>query len=372
MALVRLAHEAKRIVGGNRVIGAFYGYAGTFYGHGAIDYVLNSPDVDFLASPMAYDTLREPGTDWPLFSPMESVRLHQKAWFVECDVRTHFSRPISISMPRANPAGNTIYDAKVWYGPDTEALSVEQMKKAFMKTVSNGACLWWFDMWGGWFKTPTYMKTIEKSLQIYQNHANDSSVAQVAVIFDPYDEGKRSDCIPIHTIMQTLAHTGAAFEVFNLVDFDQIDPNRYHALLFFNVHDANLNLTGWQNKAHSIIYVTSSAEENQPRYSTSFEGGHVDIFDNWQQFIYEEDPSAESLRKAFLMAGTHIYTYKNDIIYAFGNLVAIHASSDGEKRIYLPELQHLKDAYSGESLIPCEHFTDFSMKKGETRVFEIC
>ena len=102
-ALIRLAAEAKRITGGQRIIGAFYGYAGTRFGHDAIDIVLGSKDVDFLASPFAYDTGRAPGTDWVLQGVLGSCRLHGKVWFTECDVRTHLSRPISEAMPRHRP-----------------------------------------------------------------------------------------------------------------------------------------------------------------------------------------------------------------------------------------------------------------------------
>ena len=137
-ALCVLARSAKKITGGNRVIGAFYGYAGTKFGHDAVDLVLNSPDVDFLASPFAYDTGRAPGTDWVLQGVLGSTRLHGKLWFTECDVRTHLSRPISVAMPRANPIGNTMYDGPIWFGPDSEETSVHQMKKAFVKTMSMG------------------------------------------------------------------------------------------------------------------------------------------------------------------------------------------------------------------------------------------
>ena len=75
------------------------------------------------------------------------------------------------------------------------------------------------------------------------------------------------------------------------------------------------------------------------------------------------------MRDAFIASGAHIYNFTNDIIYAYGKMVSIHAVSDGEKRIFLPQKSRIKDAYTGKKLIPCDHFFDFAMKKGETRVF---
>ena len=70
-----------------------------------------------------------------------------------------------------------------------------------------------------------------------------------------------------------------------------------------------------------------------------------------------------------MTSGAHIYNFTDDIIYAYGKMVAIHAASDGEKRIFLPEKSAVTDAYSGEHMQPCDYFFDFTMKKGETRVF---
>ena len=81
--------------------------------------------------------------------------------------------------------------------------------------------------------------------------------------------------------------------------------------------------------------------------------------------------ASSALREAFLAAGAHIYAFTDDIIYAYGTMVAIHAATDGEKRIYLPRRAALVDAFTDERPEPCEHFTDFYMKKGETCVFTI-
>ena len=368
-ALITLARYAKEITGENRVVGAFYGYAGTRFGHDAIDLVLDSPYVDFLASPFAYDTQRAPGTDWILQGVLGSTRLHRKLWFTECDVRTHLSKPISIAMPHANPIGNTMYDGPIWYGPESEDMSIHQMKKAFAKTMSMSGGVWWFDMWGGWFKTEKYMETVKKSLELYTSQVNEKTVAEVAVVYDTYARGYCRKNASLEGFLQAVSQSGAVYEQFSLTDMDHLDPDQYKAIILLNVHSDVSELTKWKNQNRSILYVSSAFTETEGRKIYPCTGGKVHIDKEYQEYFFSDMPSPQALREAFLTAGAHIYNFTNDMIYAYGKMVAIHAATDGEKRIFLPEKSKIRDAYTGEKMIPCDYFFDFSMKKGETRVF---
>ena len=368
-ALITLAHDAKEITGGERIVGAFYGYAGTRFGHDAIDLVLNSSEVDFLASPFAYDTQRAPGTDWVLSGVLGSTRLNNKLWFTECDVRTHLSRPISIAMPHANPVGNTMYDGPIWYGPDNEEVSVHQMRKAFVKTMSMSGGMWWFDMWGGWFKTEKYMDTIRKSMELYQSQLNEKSVAEVAVVYDTYARGHHRKNASLEGFLQSVSQSGAAYEQFSLADMDKLDPKQYKTVILLNTHTVVPELAKWKNNDHSIVYISSEFEESKDGRICPCTGGKVHVGNGYQEYYFVDMPSPQALREAFLTSGAHIYNFTNDMIYAYGKMVSIHAATDGEKRIFLSEKSSVKDAYTGERMIPCDNFFDFPMKKGETRVF---
>ena len=367
-ALIMLARYAKEIIG-NKVVGAFYGYAGTRFGHDAIDLVLESPYVDFLASPFAYDTQRAPGTDWVLQGVLGSTKLHNKLWFTECDVRTHLSKPISIAMPHANPIGNTMYDGPIWYGPDSEEMGVNQMKKAFAKTMSMSGGMWWFDMWGGWFQTEKYMDTVKKSIELYASQINQKSVAEIAVVYDTYARGYSRNNASLEAFLQSVARSGAAYEQFSLTDMDKLDPARYKAIVLLNVHSVSPALEKWKAQNRSVLYVSSAWEDTDGGKICPCTGGKVRVRKEYQEYFFSEMPSPQALREAFLTAGAHIYNFTDDIIYAYGKMVSIHAASDGEKRIFLSEKSKITDAYTREEMIPCDHFFDFSMKKGETRVF---
>ena len=82
-------------------------------------------------------------------------------------------------MPHANPIGNTMYDGPIWYGPDSEDVSVDQMKKAFVKTMSMSGGMWWFDMWGGWYHHESIMLEMSRMRAIAESSVNKNTLSIV-------------------------------------------------------------------------------------------------------------------------------------------------------------------------------------------------
>ena len=85
----------------------------------------------------------------------------------------------------------------------------------------------------------------------------------------------------------------------------------------------------------------------------------------------ERTPSADLLRRLILAAGGQIYTFGGDAVYASGKYVAVHAASDGVKRICVPYKAELRDVFTEKTLPGNESFADVEMKKGETLLLEI-
>jgi len=75
------------------------------------------------------------------------------------------------------------------------------------------------------------------------------------------------------------------------------------------------------------------------------------------------------LREIARLAGAHIYCDSDDIIIAGNGIIAVHATSDGEKVLRLPQVWTLKDALSGEVVLKQGSEVRFAMKLGESRLF---
>jgi len=99
----------------------------------------------------------------------------------------------------------------------------------------------------------------------------------------------------------------------------------------------------------------------------------------WKQFddyasVYSLLPAVpyQILREIMYMSSVHVYSITGDALMAGGRFAAIHAITDGEKRIHFPfPVSKVYDAYTDEEVKVNDIFIDFEMKAGETRLFYI-
>lgn len=69
------------------------------------------------------------------------------------------------------------------------------------------------------------------------------------------------------------------------------------------------------------------------------------------------------------MAGCHVWSDSDDVVFAAENYVAIHAESDGEKTLSLPKASGVFDVFKGTTVATETHTIRAPMKKGETSFF---
>jgi len=425
-AAVRLCEAAKRVTNHEIVIGAFFGYSlmNPDIGHTAADIVFASDSVDFLASPFTYTQLRKPGIDLPFPGCVGSSMLHDKPWFLEADIRTCLSKPISQCMPHADPYVNRAYDGPVWLGPDTVEGSLGQMKKAFSKVLTHNTAVWWFDMFGGWYDHPDFMAFHKKAADIYRKHALSGGSRCAAPVALFVNEDFACETRPesslnawaVHELLVRLGFTGTPYKQFTLNDFGRVDPAEFRMAVFLAPTEWTAEqlqaLKKWKKDGRVLAFLgpvdVSKASEiglicfdrleklpSQPgqpapmrvpaiRFepdahdlvmSTGDDGLPTSVLrctpDCTVYATTELAPSADLLRKLVCAAGGQVYCFDGDIIHASGTHIAIHAASDGIKRINLPFKARLTDAFTGEIFPGSETFIDVSMKAGETLVMEI-
>ncbi|GHU74707.1 hypothetical protein AGMMS49992_16950 [Clostridia bacterium] len=243
-AVIRVSRLAKDITGGRQIMGAFYGYTVNVpnpeHGHAALGMLLADDAVDFLASPFTYMDRRAAGVDWPFQGPVTSAALHGKPWFMEADVRTNLSKPISQCMTFANPVANDRYDETVWWGPDTIEGSLGQMGKAFARVLTHHTAIWWFDMWGGWYDAPELMAFQAKARAIYESETAAGTMrqsAQIALFFDEkvysrLQPGGLANNQTIYILLKELGWLGAPYHVYLLSDLENVDPAQYRMAIF--------------------------------------------------------------------------------------------------------------------------------------------
>lgn len=432
----KLCAEGKRITHGRKLMGVFYGnvsICSTEWSHNSMNLLLDCEDIDFFASPFCYTDNRGPAHDWPFQATLESAHLHGKPWFVEADVRTLLSRPISSAMPHANPEVNAAYDGPVWHGPDDLAGSLGNMLKAFSRILTHSAALWWFDMWGGWYDREELMEFQDWAFSFYRQACRSGgapSRSQLAVFLDekvlrgvaPNDGMAHALC---YQQMVELGWVGAPYDSYLLSDFASVQPDSYRAALLLSpagLTDAQRrHLDTWKCGGRTVMFAgypsyfeqslgegteilhvrdegwgpLAAAYRGKPYPQTSCTGPKVTLVAGAGDVVLASDGAgkpvavlhrardyqtvwsvvpempAEMVRDILLLSRAHIYCHGRENIYAGGDLLTIHACSDGIKRIFLPSMGKAFDVFTGARIPGTELWVEMAMRKGESRMMRL-
>lgn len=164
--IVKTETQRKKIVGAyNGYLTAFGSYDGTAKAHTAMERVLSSDDIDFIASPIIYGE-RLFGNSSAFMAMVDSVQAYGKLYILEQDNRTFLTNKGYTGFN-----WNASWDYEVGethVAQDT----VYQFKRDFSNDFVNGAGLWHYNMYGGWLNDPQLYQTMAKEKSIYDNSLN--------------------------------------------------------------------------------------------------------------------------------------------------------------------------------------------------------
>ena len=323
--IIELSRTVKECINSRLVVGAFYGYSYEVCeperGHAALRTVLNSNYVDFLCSPNSYVMTRKAGIDHAYMLPIDTLKKAGKLFLAENDTRTHLSTPPN-DLPR--------YQNPIWRGPERD-VAAEIIKMHFAKSFCRGTGMWWFDMWGGWFKDDVYLKLLEKLRLLYESFQSSdlSSDCEVAMFFD--EKGVPFMDINIHpggifyamgSLRVVLGHMGVPYDMYLADDFDDV------------IH---------KYKAAIVIQPIRTALSDHCISSCREKGIPVRV-------ICSEGISPETLRKFCRESGAYVYSNKKAVVYSNNSFVFLHTGEDGEFDFSIPGVESYTDLYTGEEI----------------------
>lgn len=146
--LLGLAKTIREETGGKRLTCFFYGYTfecASYYagaastGHFALRKLLQSPDIDVLSAPVAYND-RTLGGAASCQGVAESVLLAGKLWLNEDDTRTDLAKPFPFGYPGWNS------------GDDTREGTLGILKRNLLQASVRNLAQYWMDLGAtGWF-----------------------------------------------------------------------------------------------------------------------------------------------------------------------------------------------------------------------------
>ena len=336
-SITYFAKALKEEINFEQIVGAFYGYSfdisNPLTGSHALRLLLDSPYVDFFCSPNAYSRQRTLGIDWKDQFPVDSLKLHGKLCFIECDIRTYLTKSIQESRPGVYPEGIYIQQqgvgASVWSGPPTPELSREALRKCFSHQVSKASAIWWFDMWGGWYDDPILMDDLNRMNDIYINGAVKSSDSLSSELIFFADERAYANVSKSHPVQRSVAethiemgNTGVPYDTYLVEDASEILEN-YKAAIFSAPVPSEAGKKAMELcRQKGIPYLTATLEH------------HTFNADEIREFLKSTD--------------VHIYNDEKDVIYAGYGYFAIHAATAGEKHLKLPTNCHIVPIFGSD------------------------
>jgi len=215
----RITKRTLREMGREKICGVFYAYhipnedvpwAVYNAGHHAHKPVLESPDIDFISSPMTYN-LRQAGGHYHSQLLPGSVRLHGKLYWCEDDTFTHLARE--------TPWRPKCRDAKE---------TADVLWRNFAGTLCEAGAYWWMDHDGeGWYRDDRLMAEVAAMARLAGQRLDSDKTpdAQIAVLASPdsmnylrYDSALADALLP--DMISELLCVGAPFDLYGVDDLE--------------------------------------------------------------------------------------------------------------------------------------------------------
>ena len=330
------ARSLKELINNEQIVGVFYGYIAfvndVLTGLHGLRFVAASPYIDFFSSPCAYEDHRRMGIDWGDMLPVDSLKLHGKLCFIECDIRTCLTKRMQESRPGVYPENiYTLFDENgnktVWCGPDSISLSLSAIRKAFARQTIKGSGIWWFDMWGGWYHNSEIMAEISKMYSAYEQLTSikKDGLPRAETVFFVDEEAYLN--IPrgerlihcVNSIRIAMGNTGIPFDIYMVEDAPQV-LHRYKAAIFSAPIPSDSGVRAVEIcKQLCIPYIQSDTKKA----------------------FYNTD----ELRAFLVSQGVHCYNEDGCVIYCGNGILGIHTVSEGEAKIRLPKPFRVKGLF---------------------------
>ena len=344
-AICEFAAHAKRACGGEWLVGVFYGYIGQLgadQGHCAFKTVLECPNIDFFASPFAYNNARRGAFDWFYHGAMESCFAAGKLWFLEADVRTWKTQPLYDTNPELMSGEKTVryFKHPVFFGPETERESLWVLLRSFAKVLISGNAFWWFDMWGGWYASSAMMEMLSRMRALYERAF--------------FGDGGKEYSAELAVILNEEASYLTPADVFRPLSYQQLSLLGFTGAPYV-LYLAQDGESLAQSNAKATLKILCEKGENTLLYKDT-------VLAKKNAFTQQE--LTEHLR----CAGVHIYSEGN-IVYANTRFVALTATSEGMQTLTMPTECKLQ-AFTDGKIYEGKEFT-FEMSINQTELFEV-
>ncbi len=363
--------KARKTIRSETELGVFYGYIvelgmGRHVSEGHLEYekLLKTPGLNFLIGPGTYSD-REIGGGSGFMVPYATVRNNGCSYLHECDQRTHtYNNKLSEHLS---------VDYSCW--PD-EKSTIAGLKREMALCLIKRASMWWFDMWGGFYRGRNVMDAFSSMKRIWDEFIDKDfeSSSETMMVLDPessyYMDGNNALINEfIRGTRNKLNRTGAPYDICSFSDLESLtNLSRYKFFIFpnlFSINSGKLEVLGEKvlKDNRTVLWLFApgiidgeSYKEERVDEICGCKFGSAGIGETgmgrWKS-IYAYNPQDVTpgiLKKIMAEAGVHIHCDEEVPVYANTNLLAVHFNLEGKIKINLPgEYRRVVELYKRET-----------------------
>ena len=365
-ASYELTKFIKQLFNGDILVGTFYGYIATgamWCAHTGIDLLLNSPYIDFFACPFPYVDQRKSPTDWFYQSGVNSCERVDKIWFLEGDIRTHKTKLLYDVDPKYVSKDSEYMVMPTWLGPKDEEQSFWHLTKAFSKVLCSSNAFWWFDMWGGWYDTPSLQNLLFRMRNEYEKEMSlpYNSDCEIAVIIDSqssYAISYSQFSKVVFTQMCEVGFVGAPYDLYIKSMVNSKDLSRYKLVIYvapYEISASDIDLINTLSSNGITVLITGR------KYVV-----------NAKNFINTYDcVNANDLKSYCKKAGVHLYADEKAVVYKSERHICITAPKDGDYELSFKRDCLLTSFISGKKIKTENKKVTITLKEQQSELFII-
>ena len=357
---------AKEACGGRCLVGNYCGY---FFGMGANpaegwhlenDAILDSPYVDFQASPQVYGLAsRNPGNPQYARALIEGLRRRGKVLLLEADNSPARAKISYCSFSRNQDEDEALY------------------ARDFAQSLCWGCGFWYFDFGNGWYGSD-FNEFFRRIYPIRSRVADSSSIAEVLYVGD-YEsvmfsavpgKGQERTNAATTQLITALGHTGVPFDSASMKDLMSGKLKDYRVYVFGNLHyltrEKLATVKRLRERGVSLVFI---GKESGLLTSDGVSPETAAKLQSWGR-VAETGKGASYWKRIFRECGVHVYNEdESAAFYANAGHVALHVGTAGRHCISLPRQMDVTELYPERKKLGAVSAIGFESTGAQTFIF---
>lgn len=351
--VIEFITEARKRIRPEAKIGVFYSHIrnGGIFGHLDCERVLDTAPPDFVLG-AACNRPAEIGGNSGYIGVTEMLRRRNINFLFECDRIT--------SRANLKMSEFVTLSGGIWDGWKNEDEDVAGLKRELGMALTNRLSFWFFNIWGGMYRTPAVRKLIRRAADVWKTYAplSTGSAAEILLVIDPdscyqmhqYPEARKALFLENRISASGLPADTATWEDLVRMDLSSYRMIVFESLVVLTSEKENVLRKKVCTDGRTVVFLHEAgiirggiyAEENVEKLTgigsrEARAGVHVRKRKDWTM-VYAFDADALTKEKLFQLAEeakVHIYV-RSAAFHASGELLSVHCAEGGERVIHLP------------------------------------